>query len=143
LIEEFNKRTDGDLPLFISDELPRYENALLKEYGIVQIPKRTGRPKRPKKPKVIPCSDLDYVQVVKKREKGRIVDISRRTVFGSPERISHRLEESPVSNKVNTAHLERNNLTLRQNNRRLTRKTNGFWKEKADVRKTTPSQSLL
>ena len=39
------------------------------------------------------------------------------------------LANSQVSYKVNTAYVERNNLTLRQHNHRVERKTQGFSKE--------------
>ena len=40
------------------------------------------------------------------------------------------LRISPVSSHINTASIERNNLTIRERNRRLTRKTLGFSKKK-------------
>jgi hypothetical protein len=43
--------------------------------------------------------------------------------------MKERLEASPVSRSVNISFVERNNLTLRQQSRRLGRKRNGFSKD--------------
>jgi len=130
LVEKIYRVTDGAIPLFTSDELKHYREALLRVYGIPkEIPKGPRKRGRPRKPKLRPPPELRYAQVVKHRRKGRVVSISTKVIFGKEEEIQRLLEVSPVSNKINISFIERNNLTLRQHSRRLTRKTNGFSKD--------------
>jgi len=130
LVYEFNKRTDDHIPLFTTDGHDEYRKALLREYG-TQLPvERTGKPGRPRKPKTIPPPELNYVQVVKYRRKGRVVRIETRLIYGSWEAVNRILEESPVSRSVNMAFVENSNMVSRHHNRRLTRKTISFSKEK-------------
>ena len=130
LVEKIYRVTDGTIPFFTSDELKHYREALLRVYGIPEdIPKGPRKRGRPKKPKLKPPPELKYAQVVKHRRKGRVVSISTRVVFGEEEEIEKCLDASPVSRSVNISFIERNNLTLRQHSRRLTRKTNGFSKD--------------
>lgn len=59
--------------------------------------------------------------VVKERERGRVVNITTRIVYGTEEQIRTALHDSPVSRAINTYGVERNNLTVRQHSLRLGR----------------------
>jgi hypothetical protein len=87
----------------------------------------TGRPGRPRKPEKLVDEDLDYATVHKTREKGRIVKVETKIVFGTEERINKRLRELP-SNTINTSYVERSNLNWRLWDAHLTRKTLRFAK---------------
>jgi hypothetical protein len=102
---------------------------LLEENGVVIESYQTGKPGRPRKPKIEPLPSLKYAIVDKHREKGKVVDIKTKIVYGDEEEIREYLATSPVSNSVNIAFVERNNLTIRQTNKRLERKSLGFSKE--------------
>ena len=117
LIFELKQRVDG-IPSFCSDGLKFYKNALLKYYGnIVEFPK-TGLPGRPRLPATVPDERLRYAQVIKHHRNGRLVEVEKRQIFG----------EDAGRASISTTFIERCNLTLRQENKRLTRKTLGFSK---------------
>jgi hypothetical protein len=124
------ERTDTTIPFFTSDELKHYKEAILGVYGVKEIVEKTGRRGRPRKPRVIPMEELDYAVVHKERQKGRVVEITKKVIYGSEERIEQKLKESPVSNCINTSHVERNNLSIRAGDARFTRKTLCFSKKK-------------
>jgi len=96
----------GCVPLFISDGWSAYGTALLTHFGHwVQMPRQHKRGASPK-PRWQPLSQLQYVQVVKKRVKGRVVSVSHRVIYGRLATITTALTNS-VGQVINTAFIER------------------------------------
>lgn len=116
--------------LFSSDQLDQYPKALLQVYGTIVYPTRKLGPGRPPNPRVLPPKNLNYVQVIKQYKENRVVKVDSKIVFGDPKRIESILAESPVSKKINTAYVERNNGTIRHVDSRCVRKTYRFSKIK-------------
>jgi hypothetical protein len=130
LIAQTQAVNDGSLHVFFSDQRPQYREAILKAFGQWMQPERQGQRGRRPKPRWVPPPDLLYAQVVKHRRKGRVVKVTTEVVFGTPEALGAYLKRSPASRRVNTAFVERQNKTMRQHNRRFTRKTLGFSKKR-------------
>ncbi len=130
LIFRLKSASDGHIPFFTSDELPHYADALLDVYGELKTPARRGSRGRLPSPRKYPPPDLCYAVVVKERERGRVVKVTTRIVYGSEAQIKQALHDSPVSTAINTYGVERNNLTVRQHSRRLGRKVNAFSKDR-------------
>lgn len=110
-----------ELPLFVSDGNNQYTVALFNLYSETVTSDRTGMRGRPEGPHKIPRMDLRYAQVIKEREGGKLVKVHKKIIFGEKEDISQ--------SDITTSHIERQNLTFRQENERLARKTIGFSKE--------------
>ena len=117
-------------PLFTSDELPHYQAALMEQFSHLEDQPKTGKRGRPKKPKVVIDPELQYATIHKTRENGKVVKVQRNIIFGDPETIEQTLQASKASNAINTSFIERSNLTLRNHNRKLSRKTLCFAKQK-------------
>src|SRR5205814_882946 len=67
--------------------------------------------------------------VEKTREKGRVVAIATRVIFGTLVAVTAALGMSKVSRAINTAFVERQNGTDRHRNARKARKTYRFSKD--------------
>jgi len=123
-LAQFKARTAGRTPLFTSDKLPAYGAALIANYRTPEPPplkRAAGRPRQ--EPKRVLDPDLCYAQVDKRRVGGRGVEVRRRIIFGSADAIARILQADAWGGPINTAYVECNNLTPRQSNGRLVRKT--------------------
>lgn len=126
-------------PLFTSDALRHYAHVLVEAFGVWERPTPTGKPGRPRNPVRVPHPLLGYAQVDKRRKDGRVVEVNRSIVFGVEKDILARAQSVRCANgrkgKINTAYVERQNLTMREENGRLSRKTLAFSKHRRDLQR--------
>ena len=128
-LRQCKARTDGQAPCFPSDKLPAYVAALIFNYRVPELLPATRNPGRPRKqPRRLVDPHLRYAQVDKRRQGGRVVEVRRRMVFGQADDIAVIIQADGCGTEVNTADVERNNLTMRQSVGRLVRKALSFSK---------------
>jgi len=106
--------------------VPGKRTAEKTEAVVQDFKQRTGKPGRPKSPYYKPAATWNYATVHKTRNKGRVVKIDFRVVFGAVATVMGALKLSKVSNKINTAFVERQNGTDRNRDGRKVRKTYCF-----------------
>jgi IS1 family transposase len=99
-------------PLFLTDGFREYMTALLTHDGQwVQPPRRQSKGPMPT-PRWMPLPGLLYAQVVKTVRRRRLVAVQHRVVFGTLDAVNQVL--APLGWHINTAFVERINLTIRQ-----------------------------
>lgn len=124
----------GCMPLFVSDQWAAYGQALLTHFGHwVEVPRRYARGRKPK-PRWLPLPQLQYAQVVKERVKGRVVRVTHRVVYGTWEQVTALIQHSGVGQVINTAFIERLNLSIRQHVAALGRKVIAVAKSEAGLK---------
>ena len=99
-------------PLLLTDGFREYVTALLTHYGHWVPPARRQDKGPAPKPRWMPLPGLLSAHVVKTVRRRRLVDVKHRVVFGSLEAVNHLL--APLGWHINTAFVERINLTIRQ-----------------------------
>jgi IS1 family transposase len=102
----------GCMPLFLTDGFKEYTTALLTHYGHWVQPSRRQATGPAPKPRWLPLPGLLYAQVIKTVRRRRLVRVSHRVVFGTLEAVQQVL--AVCGWQINTAFVERLNLSLRQ-----------------------------
>src|SRR5499433_1111964 len=124
--------TPGCVPLFFTDGFKAYTTALLTHYGQwVQPPRRRAGGPVPQ-PRWMPLPQLLYAHVVKTVRRRRLVDVQHRIVFGTLGAIQQVLAVHGW--QINTAFIERLNLTIRQHVAAVGRRVSTLCKHEAGVR---------
>lgn len=122
----------GAPPPTVSDGWGGIDDAMVEVYGVVPEYKGIGRPPTLKRPQ----PGWQYLQVVKQREKGHVVGVKLRVIYGDEEEVLALLGKS-------TAYIERTHLTMRLFNGRLTRKTLAFSKSLEMYRASAAWEDLV
>jgi hypothetical protein len=119
-------------PAISSDGNDSYPEAMLEIWG--KLPEYTGRGRPPthKQPQPI----WKCLQVIKHRSGSRLIGITHKVVYGDPS-------EVPDFMGLNTAYVERTNLTSRQMNGRMVRKTLSFSKEEEMLRASCALEDVV
>jgi len=119
-------------PLFLTDGFREYLTALLTHYGHwVQSLRRQDKGPYPK-PRWLPLPQLLYAQVVKTVRRRRLVHVTHRVVFGTLEAVQQVL--AACGWQINTAFVERINLTIRQHVAAIGRRVTTLCKGEDGVR---------
>lgn len=115
-------------PPLLSDGWGGHREALVEVFGKVPDYQGRGRPSAKKRPQ----AGWQYAQMVKQREKGRVVGVEFRPIYGDGDELS-----------THTVYVERTNLTSRHMNGRLVRKTLGFSKRVEMLRAACAWEDLI
>ena len=102
----------GCVPLFLSDGYPHYLHAIVPHFGHWVPPPRRQATGPVPKPRWMPLAELLYAQVVKTMRRRRLVTVKHRVVFGTQAAVNQVL--AACGWQINTAFVERLNLSLRQ-----------------------------
>ena len=105
-------------PALATDGKGDYRTALLETWGEVPAYQGRGRPPSQKQPQ----PEWQYVQGIKERSGSRVTAVHISVVYGDPDEVRELMGG-------HTAYVERTNLTSRQMNGRLVRKTLSYSKQ--------------
>jgi len=120
------------VPLFLTDGFKEYMTALLTHYGRWVQPLRRHAPGPAPKPRWMPRPELLYAQVIKTVRQRRLMRLSHRVVFGTLERVTEVLVACGW--QINTAFIERLNLSIRQHVAAVGRRVTTLCKHEAGLR---------
>jgi len=110
----------GCIPIFTRDGLKLYFYALTAHFGSWQ------QPEGARKPVWVIASAFLYAQLKKIHHRRRLVRVERYMLWGELSQLKDGLKALGLSGRINTAFIERLNLTLRQGVSFLARRTWGI-----------------
>jgi IS1 family transposase len=121
-VQTIKRNSDGEAPLFLSDGWQQYPDVLESTYSHEEPVPYSGRG-RPKKPIRVVDAKLKYAQVIKHKQRGRLVDIEKRVIRGTEEEILDIIRTEQRGQTINTSYVESRNGNYRKDNKRLARRS--------------------
>lgn len=119
MMSQIRDRCNPEMPpALCSDGNDSYPEAMLATWGTVPEYSGRGRPPTRKQPH----PEWKFIQVTKHRSGSRLTSISYRVVYGNPGEVTKLMG-------INNSYVERTNLTSRQMNGRMVRKTLSYSKD--------------
>src|SRR2546430_9461621 len=122
----------GCVPLFLTDGFKEYTTALLTHFGHWVQPERRQATGPAPKPRWMPLPHLLYAQVIKTVRRRRLVRVQHRVVFGTLEAVQQVL--AACGWQINTAFVERLNVSLRQHVAAIGRRVSTLCKHEEGLR---------
>jgi IS1 family transposase/transposase-like protein len=122
----------GCMPLFLTDGFKEYTTALLTHYGHWLQPSRRQATGPAPKPRWMPLPQLLYAQGIKTVRRRRLGRVSHRVVFGTLAAIAQVL--AVHGGHINTAFIERVNLSIRQHGAAVGRRVSTLCKGEDGMR---------
>jgi IS1 family transposase len=120
------------MPLFLTDGHKDYFTAILAHFGHWVQPERRQATGPAPKPRWMPLPQLLYAQVIKTVRRRRLVRVRHRVVFGTLEAAQQVL--AACGWQINTAFVERLNLSLRQHVASIGRRVSTLCKHEEGLR---------
>jgi len=130
VVQQVKKQLAGRVPsLITTDGYSTYAEAFARAFSFMLQPKHQRGQPNPGGPKRQLLAGLNYAIVEKRREHGRVVEVTPQIVYGTEASLQAALKRSRVSSQVNTSFVERHNATDRHRNARKARRTYRFSKD--------------
>jgi hypothetical protein len=118
---ERRRAIDSPISVFTSDNWDPFEESLVNVYGFLETPQHAGTGRK-LYAVLIPYPSLKYAKVCKKRRNGWVIEVVQEIVFGDPAEVM-KLLGVDLGGSINTAYVERLNLTIRNSLARFVRRT--------------------
>jgi hypothetical protein len=105
-VQTIKRHSDGEAPLFLSEGWQPYPDVLESTYSQEEPVPYAGRG-RPKPPIRVVDAKLKYAQVIKHKQRGRLVGMEKRVLRGTEEEILDIIRTEQRGQTITTSYVER------------------------------------
>jgi hypothetical protein len=116
-VQTIKRHSDGEAPLLLSDGWQPDPDVLESTYSHEEPVPYAGRG-RPKHPLRVVDANLTYAQVIKHKQRGRLVGSAKRVIRGTEEESVDIIRTEQRGQTIHTSYVESRNGNYRQDNKR-------------------------